>query len=203
MDGDKRATLLGTRYVERFLRRLFNTQGPVVTDHLRGDVQVSVEARPAFPWDWPDFGIVGWHAYASQAAVAAQFTGIELGPGNTGYHLVVLGAKADGDDADLMTNGTADGLATNVPLYVNDAEWGQFTLIPQFGVPTICQVGTDAAPSGVVLRRLRNGIETEFAVPIILRVGVNAFCKIYLRTVNVAATFSLWGLGIPASVANL
>ena len=198
----QRGTPLGTRYVERFLRRLFNTQGPVVTDHLRGDVAPSIDVRPIHPWEFRDFGIMPWGQMATASAVAGEHSYVEVQeyPNAPGYDVVLTAIRVSAA-ANVRVQAASIGDLAGLSGASRDTG-----LLP-FGTPVslaawiVAATAVAGAFGGVIVGDLSAG-ET-FREPIIIRDGSPGVVVVNHALVNTALTVTVNGFLVPISVADI
>lgn len=194
---------LGTKGIERFLRGLFNPQGPArFGQDLLGPIQPSIEARPTLRWD-PLFstGVVPWAFEVNAGAVAGQLSGWELS-GNPTYDIYILGVRTSVEGI-VRLSGTADGLATQSRPVGIDSDIS-------FGIPVAfvqglqSQSGAVAAPGGTPIHVTIAGVAWEPAsTPIAVLRSVTSWFKIHHSVANVAIIINAWGVGVPKDLASL
>jgi hypothetical protein len=199
--GDaSRFSPINTRGIERYLRRVLNTVGPVVPDHIRGDVTPSIEVRPVFAEDFAEFGIVPWGGALLVPAVAGRvshlviasdiltgfdvvITDIEVTPG-AGSISLQRGARATWS----VTAGT--GITPRDTRYANSA----------FG-SVIMWNGSELAVLGNPLIQIQGAV-TDWHDPVrglaIIRANTDAAVALVCNTANTAFTASLRGYALPA-----
>lgn len=193
-DGNEgRATPLGTRAVERFLRRRYNLQGPVATDHLRGDISPSVEMRPVLPEDFLDYDQQLIGGLFSQAAVAAQFSFLEIDAPATNFDLVIETIRVRGQSW-LVRENTVGSYGAVVQVSPRNWDTGLMgnsiaPMLPWGGV------ASTAAPSSTAIAFGANG--GEWNRPIILRAGALDAVFIALEVVNTAMDVTIFARYVP------
>ena len=149
------ATPLGTRAVERLLRRQYNTQGAVAAAlGVAGDLQVSVEGRAVKPEDAALFNEVPFTCVVNQSAVAGQ-RGIGMIQADTlgTFDIVIEEVCVTGDSWTLRVGNTATfgAITTGMNVLALDSYYGELgaTVIASPGIVTGSL--TSAAPAGVVV----------------------------------------------------
>ena len=195
----QRGTPLGTRYVERFLRRLFNTQGPVVTDHLRGDVSPSIDVRPSFPWDFQDFSIIPFVQTVNGGAVAGEHAYIEVQQCTLPYHVCLVRMRATVAATVRINTVTLGDLAGNAGLSRDSGVLAFETPASPTGWIVGDTVLTATVSGATAIWNLAANTSDE--IPLIIRNGSANVVIINSDAPNLAATFSVWGFLIPVDAA--
>ena len=140
---------LGTRYVERFLRRAFGLAGPTVANKVGGELSPSIDMRPILPWEFRDFFIHPFARSIQQAGVAAQFSYVEFQPSLDLYDIIITDIFNGGAGAiNVFLNNTTQGAAASNPLpFELDSNFAPGTYGTQT-VPIFCRTGSVAAIAG-------------------------------------------------------
>lgn len=196
-DATRRAPL-GTRVVERILRRTFNLAGEVVADHARGDVAPSFEVRAIDPWEFRDWGIIPWATGTTVGAVAAEHSYLEVQQVPT-FDVIVTRIT-------MNQAGTVREMAATIGDVPNIAAGPRDSGFPvpfaQSITPVLFIVGATAVPGvfgGVILQNL--AAAGEYPLPLIIRAGSPNVIVVNNDTVNQAFTASLAGFLVPTNMS--
>lgn len=196
MAGDKPTALVGTRAVERFLRRWYALAGGSVALDVGGTIQPSVEMRPMFPWEFRDWGIIPFATFANVGAVAAEHSYMEVQQVPT--HDVVIVRMMMGQTGTIRTMAATIGDATNVAAGPRDSGFP----VP-FGQPitNLFIVAATCAPGALggisFANQPANAVYEE---PVIIRAGSPNVLVLNNDTVNQAVGISVSGFLVPINM---
>jgi hypothetical protein len=199
-----RAAPIGTRSVERFLRRFYNLAGMTVTDHVRGDLSPSVEMRPVQGHELRDFGLVPWSVLVGPAAVVAEFGVAEVRPLlNPAMDLVITRVEVTGLPCFYgLLAPTAALAATSVR--VTDTgilEAGQ-SLSSAAHVATGSAVAVPGGLFGVLAVAVPLSVEPPSAIAI-LRQGSTSSFQVWGAAANTAFNVTLSGYAVPVNMSTV
>lgn len=201
MAGDReRSSPLGTRYVERFLRRTFGLAGPTVADHVRGDVSPSIDVRPLLPWEFRDFGIRPFGRVIVAPAVPAASSYIEVQPLIEAFDVVVTEIHAL-TAIDLFLHNTSQAAGTLQPAVHLDSFFAPGTygtattpFSIRFGsVAVVAGTQVDGLPLNAVRVNQHYLLRFEGGTPNLVAAGA----------INTAIAVGFYGFAIPADVSRI
>ena len=215
MAGDS-GNALGTRGVERLLRRLFNPQGPIqYAQRVGGLVQPSVEVRPQFAHEFRDLGWIPWSRIYAVNAVAAQFSYIEIQPDAAAvvpYDVIVLDIFNQGTGVlNVFEFNTTQGAGTLSPPLIADSEFCFAGSASTYGLgtnlaPMVVRFASIAAIAGTQVDAIAAG-GSRLQRPYILRcrsgpLGATPNLVISGAAVNTAIAPAIYGICIPSNVGD-
>lgn len=201
MAADKGSSL-GTRVVERFTRRVLALAGQTVPNHIAGDVTASLDVRPVYLEDFYDFGLIPWAIGATQGAIAAEYSYLQIQAfWPAGYDCVIQGTVATAQsNISIGTTATFPDVLTLVPTH-RDMAWGSVPI----GSVTWAGTGTDAAIAGAVTLATgwpANVPWTPGPGGLVLRQGRSNVFGVWHVSVNTALTANVWGYLVPRDMTT-
>jgi hypothetical protein len=174
-----------------------------VPDHLRGDVAPSLEVRPQFPWELRDWTIHPWQFIVTAAAVAGQFSYIEVQPSDI-FDIIVTDIYPYTVNVSVLIHNTTQGAATTNPVPLElDSYWAGTGAAGIYGTARcpglFARTGAVAALAGqqvdgLLAANLRNNQRY------ILRAGATPNLIVAGTAVNTAVAATLAGFALPRFV---
>lgn len=203
MGGGNPGSPLGTRSVERFLRRVYALAGFPPATEVRGDVAPSIECRPIYPEDFYDFGyMLGAGVAVQGAGGAGRFSYSEIAAAGANF-LTVARVRSDTAAAIVFQASAAQGglnLANWTPR-PRDSRWawnpaGFFVPLAQ------ASQGDTAGGTGTVTERIFTAGNWSQWYVLAPSPTAATWMAVYNATANAAVTFTWEFVWVPLDAST-